>query len=150
MEPTQATRGNEPHHERSIGIQTSSYPQDTDQLTTDELYQALSNQRRRQVIRALEDGPRELGPIARAIAAAENDIPVDEVDAQQRKRVYISLYQAHLDKLDNWDIIERDDHTLAPGPAHATALETIEAVAGEEEPSTLRDRIAGIIPGDWL
>ncbi len=135
MEPTQAIRAEEPHDERST---------DTSRITTDELYQALSNSRRRRVIRALEDGPRDLGPICRAIAAAENDIPVEAVDGQQRKRVYISLYQVHLDKLEDWGIVEWDG-VVAPGPAYQTAVDAMDAVAEADEELTLRERVAARI-----
>ena len=114
---------------------TDCYPQDTDHITVDELFQALSNRRRRRVIHAVEDGARDLGALARAIAAVENDITTDEVDAQQRKRVWVSLYQGHLEQLDNWRVVEWDAQaqTIAPGPAHETALETMHAVAGADE-----------------
>lgn len=148
MDPTQATGASEPHHERSIDAQAVSYPQDNDQLATDDLFEALSNRRRRQVIRALEDGPREMGAIARAIAAAENDIPVDAVGTDQRKRVYVSLYQAHLDKLDDWGIVEWQEipQTVAPGPVYDVARDALEAVGGTKSPSW-RDRLAGLLPG---
>lgn len=134
MDPTQANGPDEAHHESSIGTKTISYPQDTDQITVDELFQALANRRRRRVIHALEDGTRDLGALARAIAAVENGIDIDDVDAQQRKRVYISLYQVHLEKLDEWNVVEWDAQaqTIAPGTAHETALETIQVVSGAD------------------
>jgi len=97
---------------------TICYPQDTQHITADDLFQALSNSRRRHVIRALEDGERDIGALARAIAAVECDIAVDQIDSQQRKRVYIGLYQTHLDQLERWDIVEWDTNhqMVAPGP----------------------------------
>lgn len=128
----------------SIDPAAVSYPQDTEQITVDELFQALGNRRRRRVIHALEGGTRDLGALARAIAAVENDITTGEVNAQQRKRVYISLYQSHLEKLDEWNVVEWDAQaqTIAPGPAHETAIDTMRTVAGvddtdEAEPSLL-------------
>ncbi len=140
----------------STDADTDCYPQDTDQITVDELFQALSNRRRRRVIHALEDGTRDLGALARAIAAVENDIHIDDVDAQQRKRVYISLYQGHLEQLDEWNVVEWDvqGQTVAPGPAHKTAIETMQLVAGadveeadEAEDPSLIDRALGRLIG---
>jgi len=151
MEPTQATGASEPHDESSIDTESISYPQVTDQISADDLYEALSNRRRRQVIRALEHGQTDIGALSRTIAAVENDIPVDAVGSQQRKRVYISLYQVHLDKLDDWDIVEWDDvhQTISPGPAHECALEAMAAVSEpHDEPTSMLERVKNFFGGD--
>lgn len=46
--------------------------------------------------------------LAEAIAAMENDVPPEELTSEQRKRVYVSLYQSHLLKLDELNIIDYD------------------------------------------
>jgi len=70
----------------------------------------LSNQRRRYVLYYLnrEPGPVSLRDLAERIAAWENDIDVDELDYKQRKRVYTSLHQTHLPKLDDVGIVDYD------------------------------------------
>jgi hypothetical protein len=46
--------------------------------------------------------------LAEQIAAWENDVEVGELTSQQRKRVYVSLYQTHLPKLAEAGIVNYD------------------------------------------
>lgn len=46
--------------------------------------------------------------LAAEVASMENDVPVDELTNQQRKRVYVSLYQTHLPKMAEMGIIDYD------------------------------------------
>lgn len=79
-----------------------------DPLSLDETFELLKNSRRRAVIRHLieHDGSSQLSDLAEHIAAAENGITVHELSSDQRKRVYIGLYQCHLPKMDNLGVIE--------------------------------------------
>jgi len=85
-------------------------PQRPDRLSRDDVFSILSNRRRRDVLRYLRRDAESasLGDLAERIAAWENDIPVAEVDYKQRKRVYTSLHQTHLPKLDEAGIVEYD------------------------------------------
>lgn len=47
--------------------------------------------------------------LAEQIAALENDLEVGELQHQQQKRVYVSLYQTHVPKLEETGIIEYDE-----------------------------------------
>lgn len=82
------------------------------ELQRDEIFDVLSNGRRRQVLHYLkqqDDRTRvELREIVDHVAAWENETTVEEVDATQRKRVYTALRQSHLPKMDDADIIEYD------------------------------------------
>lgn len=80
------------------------------ELTKCEIFDLLKNSRRRMVIRYLRrhDGSAELNDLAEHIAAKENDITVRELSSNQRKRVYIGLYQCHLPKMDSLGVIEYD------------------------------------------
>ena len=80
-------------------------------LSKDELFRILSSSRRRYIIYFLhEEGESvSLNDLATRIAAEENDRPVDEVTDSERQRVYISLYQTHLPKLEEADIIRYDE-----------------------------------------
>jgi len=71
-------------------------------------FEILKNRRRRLILKYLEDedDPTPLGELAEHIAAIENDIDVRQLNSQQRKRVYIGLYQCHLPKMDDAGIIE--------------------------------------------
>jgi len=88
---------------------------DTDDtaLTCDECFELLSNPRRRYVLYCLrdtEDGA-SLGELAERIAAWENDVPLDEVSYRERKRVYTSLQQVHLPRLDDGEVVDFDDQS---------------------------------------
>jgi hypothetical protein len=83
---------------------------DRSTLTEDDVYELLSNARRRFVISHLRsrDEVVELNELSEAVASWENDVPADELTDQQVKRVYVSLYQTHLPKLDESGLIEYD------------------------------------------
>lgn len=80
-------------------------------MSTDVVFEILSNTRRRMVLYYLRQkgGSVTVQELAEQIAALENDIPVDELQNQQRKRVYVSLYQTHIPKLEETGIIDYDD-----------------------------------------
>lgn len=81
-----------------------------DSLTQDTVYDLLSNARRRFVLSYLRDRdePIVLSELSEEVAAWENDAPVEELTDQQIKRVYVSLYQTHIPKLDESGLIEYD------------------------------------------
>jgi hypothetical protein len=59
-----------------------------------------------------------MGTIADHVAALENDKSAALLTAQERKRVYVGLYQCHLPKMDKLDVIEfnKDRGLIEPGP----------------------------------
>jgi hypothetical protein len=83
---------------------------DSETLTPDNIFEILSNHRRRLVLFYLRkhEGGVEVKELAREIAAMENDVSIGELTSQQRKRVYVSLYQTHLPKLAQMQTIEYD------------------------------------------
>lgn len=83
----------------------------TGDLSPDLVFEILSNTRRRMVLYYLRQlgGSATVKQLAGEIAALENDTSVDDLTRQQRKRVYVSLYQTHLPKLEETGIIEYDD-----------------------------------------
>lgn len=92
------------------------------ELTLDEIFELLKNSRRREVIDYLltnTDGNARLDELAEHIAAKENDIEQSQLSSDQRKRVYIGLYQCHLPKMDDMGIIdfEKNRGTIALLPA---------------------------------
>jgi len=80
----------------------------SEELSQDLVFDILSNTRRRMVLYYLREygAPASVQEIAERIAALENEIPPEELSRQQRKRVYVSLYQTHLPKLNEAGIIE--------------------------------------------
>ncbi|WP_254547446.1 DUF7344 domain-containing protein [Halomarina pelagica] len=89
---------------------------ESSELALDDAFNILSNSRRRYILYYLymQDEPATIEELASQIAAWENDIPVDELDDTARRRVYVSLYQTHLPKLDDFGIAvyDRDEGTV--------------------------------------
>ncbi len=80
------------------------------QIQIENVFDILRNSRRRAVLDHLRngDGTSTLKELAERIAADENDLEIEQLSSQQRKRVYISLYQNHLQKMDGAGLIEYD------------------------------------------
>jgi DNA-binding transcriptional ArsR family regulator len=76
-------------------------------LPKDVIFGLLSAERRRRILEYLaEHGDRTtLSDLADHIAALENDADVRMLNSQQRKRVYVALYQCHLPKMDDAEVI---------------------------------------------
>lgn len=77
-------------------------------LPLDQVFEILKNKRRRTVLHYLEthEEPVSLSDLAEHVAADENDTTVRQVTSRERKCAYVGLYQCHLPKMDNMDIIE--------------------------------------------
>jgi hypothetical protein len=78
-----------------------------EKLPLDQVFEILKNQRRRTVLHYLNEheGPVSLGDLAEHVAAVENDTTVAQITSNERKCVYVGLYQCHLPKMDNMDIV---------------------------------------------
>jgi len=84
-----------------------------DELPVDRVFELLKNQRRREVLRYLEDAEEEtvsLSDLAEHIAAIENDTTVQAISSSERKRVYVGLYQCHLPKMDDMNVVAFDQN----------------------------------------
>ncbi|MFB6120545.1 MAG: hypothetical protein ABEJ68_05445 [Halobacteriaceae archaeon] len=117
----------------------TSLPESDDPPRLDEVFSILQNSRRRLVLRYLvERAETTQGELAEHIAAVENGIDRAEVTSTQRKRVYISLYQSHLPKLDDANAIEFDDNrgTVERTPRTEDFWEYLERM---DSPDTNRD-----------
>lgn len=110
------TGGQSPSGEASPGGEYSS-----EEL--DQVFHILRNRRRRDVLRYLSDAPKQvtLGELAEHIAARECEKPVGQLRSQERKRVYVALYQCHLPRMAGSDAVrfERDRGTIESGPDFA-------------------------------
>lgn len=78
------------------------------ELTEDQIFHILQNERRRNVLRYLQDTdePVRMRDVAEQVGAWEHDTTVEALTSDQRQRVYIPLYQSHLPKLDSEGIID--------------------------------------------
>lgn len=76
-------------------------------LPLDVVFDLLKNQRRRRVLRYLEENEEAtLSDIAEHIAALENEKEVEQLSSSERKRTYVGLYQCHLPRMDDAGVIE--------------------------------------------
>lgn len=92
-------------------IDESTNGTETNSLSRNEVFEILSNHRRRFALHHLQHNgdQAELGDLAEHVAAWENDIDVDEVSSTERKRVYTSLQQFHLPKLNEKGVVSYDE-----------------------------------------
>ncbi|MFB6151453.1 MAG: hypothetical protein ABEJ40_06575 [Haloarculaceae archaeon] len=80
-----------------------------EELTQDVVFDILSSARRRYVLYLLRtESGMELTDLAERVAAWENDVDVKDLEKQQRKRVYVSLYQTHIPKLADAGLVDYD------------------------------------------
>ena len=89
------------------------------------------------VIRFLRenDGETVLNDLAEHIAAKENDTTVRQLSSDQRKRVYIGLYQCHLPKMDSLGVIDYDKNrgTIELQASVTQLLEYMDLDEGDRE-----------------
>jgi hypothetical protein len=109
-------------------------------LSIDEVCALLGNERRRACIRRLvtRDETVDLGALAEQIAADEQDVAGPEaLTSQQRKRVYVSLYQTHAPRLADAGVVElgRDGGITPTAEAHRLhdILELLEGNVCEDD-----------------
>lgn len=94
-------------------------PVEPESVSLDVVFDILSNSRRRLILSRLREvgGDSTTSDLAEYIAAIENDKPQSELTSQERKRVYVGIYQTHLPKMDDADVVDVDDRgavSLAP------------------------------------
>ncbi|OSP05039.1 hypothetical protein B9H04_09345 [Halorubrum ezzemoulense DSM 17463] len=83
-------------------------------LSRNEIYEILSNPRRRYSLHAIknEDGTTELSDVAEQVAAWENGKSVSEITSGERHLAYSSIQQNHIPKLERAGIITHDSGTI--------------------------------------
>lgn len=76
------------------------------------VFDILRNERRRHVLEYLDEqeGGATIGELAERLAAIENDKPEAQITSQERKRLYVGLYQCHLPRMDDAGAIEFDSN----------------------------------------
>jgi hypothetical protein len=92
-------------------------------MSPEEVFQAVSNSRRRRVILSVdraEDGV-DANELSVEIASRENAVDPSRVTGEQRSRVYVGLVQNHLETLDDLDAARYDSRSKLVKPTDATA-----------------------------
>ncbi|WP_435066171.1 DUF7344 domain-containing protein [Halobaculum sp. EA56] len=87
---------------------------DSDDLSRDEIFDLISNSRRRYAIQYCKqaDGKVSLSDLAEHVAALEHEKDVSEISSSERKAVYTSLQQTHLPRLDRAGVVEFENGTV--------------------------------------
>lgn len=82
----------------------------TDQLPQATVFDLLQNNRRRYAFHYLrqQEDVVTLSELSDHVAAWENDTTVEELSSKARQRVYVSLLQTHLPRMDNAGVVEFD------------------------------------------
>lgn len=96
-------------------------------LTTAEVCELLANERRQTAIKVMqEEGNISLRYLSEVLAEAEG---------KERKGVYIALYQTHIPKLDDYDVVDYSDRTSAvqPGDNFERVSEALSSLEPQEE-----------------
>lgn len=94
----------------------------------DALFEAIANDRRRRALLFVNmQGKTSLAAVADYVASVEYDKPPEQLSAQERKRVYIALQQAHIGKLEEVGLVEteRDGHRIFRTPLTSAAAEYV-------------------------
>jgi hypothetical protein len=112
-----------------------------------ELFEVLSNTRRRYAIRYLlqRDEAVDLRTLSEQVAAWETGKPVDEVTPEERHRVYNALQQLHLPKMAAASAIEIDRNLVYPTDAIQDYRMYIEIVPQHEIPWSLYYVALGVL-----
>lgn len=107
-------------------------------LELDHVYESLCHPRRRYLCYSLLESTQwSLTDLATKITAWEDDVPDHAVTEQQRERVYVSLYHAHVPKLVAEDVIAFDDvnETITPAENADQVLAALEGVGASLDSS---------------
>lgn len=106
---------------RTVGTAVSDEVADAERKPSvgrEDLYELLGNCRRRYVIEYLREheGPTDLDTLTIHVAAQENDIAPEDVTSAQRKRVYTSLQQTHLPRMEEMGAVTFDKEARVVTP----------------------------------
>jgi hypothetical protein len=95
-----------PSDRNSTGDETDD--EEPKPISKDTQFGMLKNRRRRDILRYLRENDDEstLSDLAEFIAAKENGVERRLLSSDERKRVYIGLYQCHLPKMDDARVID--------------------------------------------
>lgn len=102
------------------------------------VFRTLGQSRRRLATYFLlqRDIDTDVREMARHVAAWENDKPVEAVTPEERRRVYTSLQQNHLPKMDEYGFIEydADRHAIESADGVDTLADYMDTIPGTDVP----------------
>ncbi|SMO45415.1 DUF7344 domain-containing protein [Halorubrum cibi] len=105
------------------------------ELSQDEIFDVLSNRRRRFVIHALKrtEEPLDVSELSTHVTAWEVGVEPEEVTYEDRRNVYSTLQRTHLPKLEEKDIVTVDDENLVRATPTLENLDIYVEVLGSRE-----------------
>lgn len=110
-------------------------------LSEDEIFEVLSNRRRRYVIHALKraEGPLDVAELSTHVTAWELDVDPQEVQYEDRRNVHSTLQRTHLPKLAEKNVVRIDEerNVVEPTPALDDLDIYVEVLRGKEIPWNL-------------
>lgn len=108
-------------------------------LSREELFEVLSNTRRRYAIRYLlqRGEPVDLRSLSEQVAAWETGKPTGEVTSSERHRVYNALQQTHLPKMTRAGVVTVDRGQVSPADGLQDCRLYMEVVARNDIPWSL-------------
>lgn len=102
-------------------------------LGRDATFDLLSNARRRRLLGVLRESESvDLRTAARRIAAAERAVPVCDIDPDESRSVYVALYQTHVPRLADCDVVRFDGDEGTVSLVDSAATRWLFDVVGEE------------------
>ncbi|ELZ42353.1 hypothetical protein C471_04920 [Halorubrum saccharovorum DSM 1137] len=114
---------------------------DTSKLSRNDIFDLLSNRRRRFVVHALKrmEEPVELAELSTYVAAWEMETEPEEIDHEDRRSVYVTLRRTHLPKMDEKNVIQfnKSEKTVQSTEILDNIDVHIEVLHGKEIPWSL-------------
>lgn len=110
------------------------------ELSEDDVFDVLSNRRRRFVIHALKraDGPLGVAELSERVTAWELGVDPEVVDYEDRRNVYSTLQRTHLPKLEEKNVVSLREDGLVEATSELDELEIhVEVLRGWEIPWSL-------------
>ena len=120
---------------------TAESRSEIDDLSEDDVFEMLSNRRRRFVIHALKraEGPVDVSELSTHVTAWERGVDPDAVKYEDRRNVYSTLRRIHLPKLEEKNVVRVDEEAnlVEPTPTLDDLDVYIEVLRGREIPWSL-------------
>ncbi|WP_144798040.1 DUF7344 domain-containing protein [Halorubrum depositum] len=125
----------------STAATTNGSSRNGGELSEDEIFEVLSNRRRRFVIHALKhtEEPLHVSELSTHVTAWERDVDPEEVRYEDRRNVYSTLRRTHLPKLEEKNVVTVDEEeNLVEPTSELEALDIyVEVLRSREIPWSL-------------
>lgn len=125
----------------STAATTNGSSRNGGELSEDEVFEVLSNRRRRFVIHALKhtEEPLHVSELSTHVTAWERDVDPEEVRYEDRRNVYSTLRRTHLPKLEEKNVVtvDEEENLVEPTPELEELDIYVEVLRSKEIPWSL-------------